>query len=259
MAEMVPKDVIDKFFDDMALSDVDRVKNTLRLYPAIVKAPHFDDLPFQYAKQRLDLSKRRYQASETSVRKKAFESKKDIFNCVFDATVLYAIEHQDIALLQYLKDHNASPILTLSNGIAPLSYAREHGKEEVVAWIKNIFKQSRESLKARGPDVFKGIGKTLSMFAKLEQERASALSECERSHASAIQAHVESTKPEPVEPASLARSSLSFHHSARDAEALEQERMAREIEHIDAVIQEYADYFKKAEAIVAAAAAPGSK
>lgn len=170
---MLTKEIIEEFFDAIEDTDKDIVETLLQEYPSIVTATLKDKKAYQLADAELDKVKEMHQKDPSCPANQEYlEMTKEIFNTIKDATVLYAIDNQDLSLLKHMKEHNNLPYLTLSNGINPRMYARDTNKTDVVDWIKSILNQSKKDLGMTD-------GNPYMMFAddkKAMEEKTAALS-----------------------------------------------------------------------------------
>jgi len=167
---MLTNEIIEEFFEAIDNAENNTVLSLLTTYPNIVTTNFLDEKPYQTAQSSLDIVKQMYENDPSCP--EFLENATNVFKTIIDATVTFAIDNQDIALLQHMKDNHNTPYKTLSNGIDPMQYAIDNKKTNVVNWIQAILDNSKRALGITAQNPY-------SMFSAKKQdiaEKTAALS-----------------------------------------------------------------------------------
>lgn len=145
---MITDKIIEEFFDAIDEVELEDVISLLEQYPELIKSSYEGLMPYQKAKNTfiyyendLDL----HPGSNASQELKS--TSEQIKALIHEKTVLFAIDRQDIELLDHAKKNGASPNGTFINGMGAYRYAIQNRKTLVVDWFAKEINEAKERYK----------------------------------------------------------------------------------------------------------------
>jgi len=145
---MITEEIIEEFFDAIDEAELDHVKDLLDANPELVRSQYDDLMPYQAAENTYySFKKRSDDMPESIARQKLTQISEEIKALIHEKTVLFAIDRQDIELLDHAEENGASPFGTFVNGIDTYQYAIENRKTLVVEWFTKDMNEAKERYK----------------------------------------------------------------------------------------------------------------